>query len=91
MSYFVYIATNKTNRVLYTGVTNNIVRRMSEHKEGFIEGFTKKYRVKKLVFVQEFKSIQDAIVSEKKIKGWLRKKKIELIKGLNPTFEDLLF
>jgi len=64
---------------------------MSEHKEGFIEGFTKKYRVKKLVFVQEFKSIQDAIVSEKKIKGWLRKKKIELIKGLNPTFEDLLF
>ncbi|HEX5429534.1 MAG TPA: GIY-YIG nuclease family protein [Patescibacteria group bacterium] len=85
MSYYVYIATNFKNTVLYTGVTNNIVRRMYEHKNKMTQGFTKKYNVNKLVYLQEFENINDAISAEKIIKGWLRIKKI----NLNPEFKDL--
>jgi len=69
MSYFFYILTNKTNRVLYVGITNNLQRRIFEHKNKNVEGFTEKYNLNKLVFFEEFKEINDAIASEKKIKG----------------------
>lgn len=87
--YYVYILTNKTNKVLYTGVTNNIPRRIHEHKSGIIEGFTKKYKTKKLVYVEDFDNPNDAISAEKKIKGWLRIKKIKLIESMNPQWNDL--
>jgi len=87
--YYVYIATNQSN-TLYTGVTNNIRRRMLEHKNKLIKGFTEKYNINKLVFYQEFNNPEEAIAAEKKIKGWTRKKKIELIKSMNPGFRDLL-
>jgi len=87
--YYVYILTNKSNKVLYTGVTNNILRRIYEHKAGFIKGFTKKYRVKKLVYFESFTNPNDAIAAEKKIKGWLRSKKIVLIESMNPNWKDL--
>lgn len=88
--YYVYIATNPSSTVLYTGVTNNIQRRMHEHKNKLIEGFTKKYNVGKLVYLEVFNSPEEAIMAEKKIKGWIRAKKVELIKSKNPNFNDLL-
>ena len=89
-SYYVYIATNNTKTVLYTGVTNNLIRRASEHREGKIEGFTKKYKVNKIIFYQEFNNIQEALSAEKRIKGWRREKKIELIKSKNQDFKALI-
>ena len=87
--FYTYIATNKVNSVLYTGITNNIIRRMHEHKNKLIAGFTAKYNVNKLVFLESFSDPQEAIVAEKMIKGWLRKKKITLIKKGNPQWKDL--
>lgn len=87
--FYVYIATNKYNTVLYTGVTNNLKRRISEHKNKLIEGFTKKYNVNKLVFYNIFNNPKEAISAEKKIKGWIRNKKLDLIKSVNPGFKDL--
>jgi len=74
--YFVYIMTKWNNKVLYTGVTNNLSRRVYEHKHKLIKGFTKKYNINKLVFFEDFSNVNDAIAAEKKIKGWLRMKKI---------------
>jgi len=88
MSYFIYILTNKSN-TLYVGVTNNLIRRLEEHHLKLVAGFTSLYNVNKLVYFEEFSNIGDAILVEKKIKGWTRKKKIELIKSLNPEFKDL--
>ena len=88
--YFVYIATNYENTVLYAGVTNNLIRRMYEHKNGLTGGFTKKYKVNKLIFYEIFNDPKEAIKAEKTIKGWVRKKKIDLIKDKNPDFKDLL-
>ena len=85
--YFTYIITNRS-KTLYTGCTNNIQRRIREHKSGKI-GFTSKYRIDKLVYVEEFNSPRDAIVREKQIKGWLRKKKTSLIESINPDWTDL--
>jgi putative endonuclease len=87
--YYVYIVTNKTNKVLYTGVTNNLLRRIYEHKNKMIDGFTKKYNVSKLVYSESFINPNDAITAEKRIKGWLRSKKIMLIQSKNPKWEDL--
>jgi len=87
--YYVYIATNKSN-TLYTGVTNDLHRRMYEHKNKLVKGFTSKYNINKLVFYEIFNNADDAIGAEKKIKGWDRKKKIELIKTKNPKFEKLI-
>jgi putative endonuclease len=87
--YYVYILTNWNNKVLYTGVTNDISRRVTEHKMKTIDGFTKKYNINKLVYLEEFSFIKDAIAAEKKIKGWLRIKKIELIESRNPQWKDL--
>jgi putative endonuclease len=81
--------TNPYNTVLYTGVTNNIERRVQEHKEKLVPGFTKRYNVIKLVYAEEYNNINDAIVREKQIKAGSRKKKIALIKSINPEFNDL--
>lgn len=88
--YYVYILTNKNRTVLYTGVTNSIRRRLHEHKTKSIKGFTAKYNVDQLLFVQEFQTILEAIAAEKKIKGWTRAKKLTLIKEQNPNFEEIL-
>ncbi|MDD3899142.1 MAG: GIY-YIG nuclease family protein [Syntrophomonadaceae bacterium] len=87
--YYVYILTNYTNTVLYTGVTNNLRRRVYEHKEKIADSFTKKYNINKLVYYEVFNDIKFAIEREKQIKGGSRKKKIELIDGLNKDWEDL--
>ena len=87
--YYVYILTNKNRTVLYTGVTGNIERRMYEHKNKLIEGFTKKYNADKLVFCESFNNVNDALEAEKKIKGWKREKKISLIEEKNPCWVDL--
>lgn len=89
MKYIVYILTNKTNQVLYVGVTNNIKRRLLEHKLGANEGFTKKYSVNKLVYFEEFSCVDDAILREKVLKKWAREKKKRLIELLDPKWEDL--
>jgi putative endonuclease len=81
--------TNARNTVLYTGVTGNISRRMFEHKNHLIDGFTKKYNVTKLVYAEQHAGIEDAIRREKQIKGGSRKKKIDLIMKINPNFNDL--
>lgn len=89
MPYYVYIVTNPRNTVLYTGTTNNLIKRMYQHKNKLIVGFTARYNVNKLVFYEIFNTPIEAISAEKKIKGWLRKKKIELIKEKNPEWKDL--
>lgn len=88
--YYVYILSNYTNTTLYVGVTGNIDRRMYEHKNGSIDGFTKKYHVDKLVYAEETYNIQDAIDREKQIKNWRREKKEMLINSLNPEWNDLM-
>ena len=87
--YHVYILTNWNNRVLYVGVTNDLLRRTNEHKLKLAEGFTKKYKLSKLVYFEEFSYIKDAISAEKKIKGWLRIKKVKLVESKNPQWIDL--
>ena len=88
-NYFVNILTNITNKVLYVGITNDLIRRLYEHKHKLIKGFTQKYRLTKLVYFEEFSNVNDAIAAEKKIKGWLRIKKIKLIESINPQWNDL--
>ena len=87
--YYVYILTNKRHTVLYTGVTNDLKRRVYEHREKLVSGFTKKYRVCKLVFYEVADSIEAAIQKEKQIKGGSRQKKLDLITGMNPHWRDL--
>ena len=86
--YYVYIMTNRS-RTLYTGMTNDLVRRVHEHKEKRIPGFTKKYNVNKLVWFDMTNDVQAAIAYEKKIKGWLREKKVAMIESKNPGWKDL--
>ncbi|TLD41749.1 MAG: Excinuclease ABC, C subunit-like [Candidatus Jettenia ecosi] len=81
--------TNKNNTVLYTGVTNNLKRRVYDHKEKIREGFTKKYHVTKLVYYEIFRDVRNAISREKQIKGGSRAKKTELISGMNTGWKDL--
>jgi putative endonuclease len=81
--------TTKNNKMLYTGVTNNLERRILEHKNHTIPGYTDKYNVTKLVFYQEFSDINEAIATEKKLKGWLRSKKDQLISKFNPEWKEL--
>jgi len=87
--FYVYIMTNKHNTVLYTGVTNNLRRRVYEHKEKMIGGFTKKYHVIKLVYYEMLKDARSAISREKQIKGGSRERKVGLIERMNPQWEDL--
>ena len=87
--YYVYIMTNKNNKVLYTGITNDLKRRVYEHKEKFVAGFTKKYNVSKLVYYEAFEDPENAILREKQIKAGSRQKKIDLINGMNKVWNDL--
>jgi len=87
--YYVYIITNKSS-TLYIGITNNLYRRLYEHKNKLIPGFTKKYNIDKLIYYEVFDSSETAIGREKEIKGWIRKKKINLIKKVNLNFEELV-
>ena len=86
--YYVYIMTNRS-RTLYTGVTNNLERRVYEHKRRLVDGFTKKYNLTRLAYYEESSDILAAIRREKQIKGWLRSKKIDLIESVNPQWRDL--
>jgi len=88
-NYYVYILTNKRNTVFYIGITDNLKRRLYEHKNELIEGFTKKYQLKKLVYFEEYQNINEAIKREKQLKNWHRDWKINLIKNKNSTFKDL--
>jgi len=87
--YCVYIMTNKKNTVLYTGITSNLKKRIYEHKENLVEGFTKKYNVHKLVYYKVFNDIEEAILREKQIKAGSRNKKTKLINSMNPNWKDL--
>ncbi len=86
---YVYLLANKHNNVLYTGVTNDLIRRVYEHKNKLVAGFTQKYNVDRLVYYEVCGSIIAAIEREKQIKGWSRKKKQDLINALNPEWNDL--
>jgi len=87
--YFIYIMTNKNHSVLYTGVTNDLKRRVYEHKNKLTEGFTKKYNTNKLVFYEIYSDINEAITREKQIKGYSRARKIKLIEEMNNQWNDL--
>lgn len=87
--YYVYFLANKHNNVLYTGVTNDLVRRVYEHKNKLFKGFTKKYNIEHLVYYEMYENIDEAITIEKQIKGWTRKKKNDLITQFNPLWKDL--
>ena len=89
MNYYVYITANKDNKTIYIGVTDNLPRRIHEHKTGQHNGFTKKYNVDKLVYAEQFKDINFAIKREKQLKGWKRDKKDALISQSNPEWEEL--
>ncbi len=88
-TYWVYIMTNKSNNVIYTGITSNLVKRVFEHKNKLVDGFTKKYNVDRLVYFEQFTDPESAIEREKQIKAGSRKKKLELIEKHNPEYEDL--
>ncbi len=87
--YWVYMMSNKNRSVLYIGVTNDLYRRCKEHRDGTIEGFTKKYKCHYLVYYEEYNHIEDAIAREKELKGWKREKKDRLISTVNPLKLDL--
>ncbi len=87
--YYVYIMTNRKDGVLYTGITNNLHRRVREHKDKRVSGFTAKYNCTRLVWFEATPDVRFAIESEKRIKGWTRRKKIKLIESLNPEWHDL--
>ena len=88
---YIYILTNKTNSVLYVGVTKDLTKRMQQHKTGYFKNsFTSKYKVTKLVYYEEFISIQDAIRREKQLKAGSRQKKIDVINRRNPEWRDLM-
>jgi putative endonuclease len=86
--YFIYILTSKTG-TLYIGMTNNLQRRVYQHKHKLVEGFTSKYIVNRLLYFETFGNVHDAIAREKQIKGWGRKKKLALIESMNEKWQDL--
>lgn len=88
-TYYVYIMTNFTNTVLYTGITNDLKRRVYEHKNHIIEGFTSKYSCTKLVWYETTGNVESAIIKEKQIKKWKRNFKENIINQLNPEWKDL--
>jgi len=88
-SYWVYILASRIGGTLYIGVTNNLVRRVYEHRNGLADGFTKKYQVHRLVYFEQYSDIEAAITREKRLKRWNRAWKIQLIEELNPNWDDL--
>ena len=89
MDYYVYILTNQYDNVMYIGVTNNLKRRLYEHKKELVEGFTKKYHVHKLVYFEQTPDVRAALEREKQLKGWTRAKKNALVETINPQWRDL--
>lgn len=89
MGYYIYFMTNDFNKVLYIGMTNNLERRLYEHRNGLLDGFTKKYKCKKLVYFESYEDSYTAISREKSLKGWVRKRKNALIDSKNPQWVDL--
>ena len=89
MQYYVYILTTENNKVMYVGVTNNLQRRIYEHKNGLIDGFTKKYNVHKLVYFETTSDVKSAIEREKQIQGWTRAKKNALVETVNPNWDEV--
>lgn len=87
-TYHVYILRNSSG-MIYTGSTSDLMRRLYQHKHKLVKGFTAKYNIDKLIFFQEFSDVRDAIAAERKIKGWVRSKKDELITKFNPEWKDL--
>jgi len=90
-TYYVYIMTNKSNKVIYTGITNDLIRRIFEHKQKIVKGFTEKYNCTKLIYYEETNDVNKAIKREKQLKNWHRKWKINLINEHNPKWDDLSF
>ena len=88
-SYYVYLLTNWNNKVIYIGVTNNLMRRIYEHKNKMLKGFTQKYNVNKLVYYEETNDVIAALSREKEIKKWRREKKNQLVNQINPAWKDL--
>ncbi len=88
-NYYVYMMTNKNNSVLYTGVTNDLERRICEHQKKLIPGFTQRYNLTKLVYYEHSFDIKAAITREKQIKGWIRAKKNALVESINPEWANL--
>ncbi|MBI1862872.1 GIY-YIG nuclease family protein [Candidatus Microgenomates bacterium] len=89
MSYYIYIMSNRHCNTFYIGVTNDLIRRVSEHHQKIIKGFTEKYNLVNLVYYEIFEDIMDAVAREKQLKNWHRLWKINLIKTKNPLIEDL--
>ncbi len=89
-TYYVYIITNTYNTVFYIGVTNDIIRRTIEHRTGIIVGFSKRYKLHKLVFYEVTGDISYALAREKQLKNWRRKWKLDLIRTINPSLKDLI-
>ena len=89
MNYYVYILTNWNDSVMYIGVTNNLKRRLYEHRNHLVDGFTKKYNVHKLVYYEDTNDVYSALEREKQLKGWSRAKKNALVAKSNPTWTDL--
>ena len=87
--YWVYMLTNKHCTTLYIGITSDIRRRLHQHRCGEVDGFTKRYRLNRLVWIEHFRHVQDAITCEKKLKGWRRSRKVALIEQTNPRWLDL--
>ncbi len=87
MPYYVYIVASRQR--LYVGVTNNVERRVWEHKTGYVDGFAKRYNIRSLVYYEDYESIRDAIAREKQLKDWRRDKKVALIESFNPEWDDL--
>ncbi len=90
-SFYVYILASEKNGTLYVGITSNLIKRIYEHKNNIVKGFTEKYKVHKLVYYEECSDIYEAIQREKQLKRWYRKWKIELIENFNPEWEDLYY
>ena len=88
-NYYIYIMANKTNTTIYIGVTGNLIKRVWEHKNKLVGGFTKRYNVNKLVYYEETTDANSAIAREKQLKGWNRAKKNKLIESTNPNWDDL--
>jgi putative endonuclease len=88
-NYYIYVLTNKNHKVMYVGVTNDLMRRIQEHKQKKISGFTKKYNVDQLVYFEHTQDANAAVAREKQLKGWLRIKKNELVETMNPSWRDL--
>ena len=87
--FYVYLMSSSSQRALYIGVTNNLIKRVAQHRRGDVDGYSSRYKTHRLVYFESFRYIKNAIIREKEIKGWLRRRKDELVESKNPLWEDL--